>query len=293
MNRAAGRTILFSSPEKPSFYIGHIGLTGGDDSRGHLVMDITSISSEPDKTADPTSMNIFLTKDEQVIDLKGVLDLRKDSPVIFSMTMDVPGNPVALEEGIPVLGIIRLTSVADTRGKGTVPRGENSFVSVFKVDLTDLNVIQSADESIISGSVKEIFDKTETIELLGEMLITKEGIDSISFQSDFDTLLQESLGSYLEELKSTYTKELKDNLLQYISPEIEKNESLSSSLDVLGVQSVNQISSVNGAKAVLDNKVRELENRGDAIADELKSKAQSEAESVADKVKDKIKLPGF
>ncbi len=293
LNRAAGRTILFPSPDKPSLFIGHAGLTGGDEKQGHLVMDIKSISSEPDKTKDPVSLNLILTKGEQIIVLKGVLDLKTDSPVLFFMTIDVPGNPVALEKGIPVLGINRLTSIADTSLNGTVLYDDDTLVTVLKTELTELDIIQSADDSVISTAVNILFDNTENIELIGEIAITKEGIDSIFFQSDFDTLLQDSLGSYLEDLKSTYTRELKDNLLQYLSPDLEKNEAYSSSLDALGVQSINQISSVNRVKDVLDDKVSELENRGDAIADELKSKAQSEAESLVDKAKDKIKLPGF
>lgn len=293
LKRAKGRTILFPSPETPSFFIGHIGLTGGDEKRGYLVMDIRSISNEQDKTADPTSLNILLTKGDQILDLKGVLDLKTDSPVLFTMTMNVPGNPVALEEGIPVLGISRLTSIADTSVRGTILNGDDTFVTVLKVDLTELEITPSADDRFISSAVKNIFDRTENIKLIGEIAITEEGIDSISFQSDFDTLLQDSLGRYLKDLKSIYTEDLKANLLQYLSTELEKSEALSSSLNALGVQSVNKISTINGVKDVLDDKVSELENRGDAIADELKKKAQSEAESLVDKVKDKIKIPGF
>lgn len=293
LKRASGRTILFPSPAKPTFLISHIGLTGGDERRGDLILDISSLSSEPDKIEEPATLNLLLTKGEQIIDLNAVLDLTAGSPELFKISVDVPESSVELKEGVPAMGVSRFTSAAKTNVRGTVLRGEKTLMTVVKTELSELEIIQSEDDSLISGVVKDLIDQTGTVELTGEMAITKEGIDSLSLQSDFDKLLRDSLGGYLEDLESSYREELKGGLLEFLSSEMGKNEILSSSLDALGGQSLEQLSSVNGAQSVLDNKIGELESRGDAIADELKSKAQSEARNTVEKAIDKIKLPGF
>jgi uncharacterized protein (TIGR03545 family) len=297
LNRASGRNVLFPSPLKPSFFIRHIGLTGGEKKSGHLSMEVSSISNEPDKTTDPTALDILYTQENSVLDLKGILDLKKDSSVIFQMNVNVPGNPVKLEQGIPSLGISSISSTADISGTARAVRGESSLHTELNVILSDINPVQTDNDSFLSGTVKELFSKNNQIGLTGEIEIDRDGIESVSVQSDFDKMIYDSLGGYLADQKDKITDELKDNLLNYINPELEKNQLLSSSLDALGVQSLNQISSVNQFEAVLDSKISELENRGDAIAAELKAQAeaqvQAEADSILDKAKESIKLPGF
>lgn len=289
INRSSGRNIPFPSAVKPTFFISHLGLTGGDETSGHLSMDVTSITNEPDKTSDPVEFDLTLTRVNQILNLNGIFDLKKDSEVLFQMNMNVPDYPVELEQGIPTLGISSLSSDADILGSLWVVRGESSLHIELDVLLSEIKPVQSERESFLSDTVRNLFNSPDDIGLTGDIVIDRKGIESVSVQSDFDTMIYNSLGGYLIEQKGKIAQEFKNNLLRSISSELENNERLLSSLDNLGIQSLNQLASINQLEEELDGKISELENKGNAIVSELKN----EAGNLLDKAKDKIKLPGF
>jgi len=326
LKRASGRNILFSTPDKPSFLISHAGLSGGDDKVGHLAMTISSITSEPDKVSEPTVLDLQLSGESRDIYIDGFLDMRSDSDTVLEMNITVPDNPLEIEKGIPALSIRNMNTIADINGKTTAEKGSSSVLTELVVKLSDITIEQESNSGFLAETIRDIFSRSESIQLIGEILINQNGIESVSMKTDFDKLINDSVGEFLADLQERITGELRDNLLSFINPMLENNEFLASSLDALGLQSLDQISSVNQLEELLDSKIGELENEAERVVAELKARAEAEAEklraeaeaeaarvqaeaeaeaarvqaeaeaaaaSAVDKAKDKIKLPGF
>ncbi|MBI9098748.1 MAG: hypothetical protein JEY91_09735, partial [Spirochaetaceae bacterium] len=208
-----------------------------------------------------------------------------------------------------------LSSRTAITGTTTAARGEKGVLTELFVDLTDINIDQGGTTGFLADTIKDIFSSRNSLLLTGEVLISRDGIESVSVKTDFDKLINDSVGEFISDLQERITAELEDNLLEYLNPMLEDNQLLASSLDALGVQSLEQISSVNQLQTVLNNKVSELENKGNSITAELQAQAeaevarvQAEADAAAARAKaqaeaeaakaleqtaGKIKLPGF
>ena len=296
LSRAEGRTILFPSKNAPQFHIKQINLSGGDDSVGNLTMEIKSITNEPDKIADPMEFELLLSQNASAIEIEGRLDLRDESDTLFDMSLSLPGLPVSMEDGIPTLSINSLTAGAAIKGIASSQRDSGIVITKLDVFMKEIVIEQSAD-NFLSRTVSGIFENSGDIQLEGIIAMSSSGIDSITVETSLDDLISDGVGDYLAELEDNVMGDLENNLLAYIGPQLEQNQILSSSMDALGIQSIEQINSVNSLEKILDDKVSEVENRAEAIVAEVSAQAESavkeEAENILDKAKDSIKIPGF
>lgn len=295
--RSPGRNILFPSPDSPSFLITHAGISGGDEQSGSLIMNVTSISSEPDKIENPVQLDISFSKEEKVFKLDGYIDMRSDSVSVFEMNIDAPDNHFRLDRGIPALSISSISSSAEISGKSSALRGDSSLFTELNVNLKNIAVDQSDSSGFLSDTIGNLFRTNNSLQLTGEIEVSSDGVESVAVKTDFDRIIHNSVGEYLSDLEGTITRELKADLLSYINPQLENNEILASSLDALGVDSLEQISSVNRIEALLDEKISELEGQADAVIAGIKAEAEAQVKEEAGKVLEdsigKIKLPGF
>jgi hypothetical protein len=202
------------------------------------------------------------------------------------MNIVSPLNPLELEKGIPSLSVNHISTVADFRGQSSVQKNKKVMTTIFDVDLNDFQIDQTESKDLLSEAVASLFSDEKTIAFSGEVVMGLEGIEELSIKSDFDRLLTNSVGEYLENLDNDLTGELKENLVQFIAPELENNEVLVSSLDALGIESAGQILSLNEMEDTLDRKRKEVEDRTESVI-------ESEAGKVLDSVKKTIKVPKF
>jgi len=286
LRRDSGRNVIFPSTEKPQFLINHIKISGGDHNTGNLQMEISSITSEPDLIKNPLTFEAHLKKGNSSLNLDGTVDLKTDSEELFRMDIHSPENPVHLEQGFPALSINEISGQADFTGLSVIlPKGSVVTTS-FDMTINDLMIIHDKSESLLSKTLSDLLSSQKNVDFKGEVSISTEGIENISIDTGLDDLLTNSVGGYLDNLNGSMSGELRANLLKYLSPELDSNDKLMSSLDLLGAQSLDQVKSVNNLEKILDDKKNELNNKADSITGELK-------ESVLEKAKDVIKLPGF
>jgi uncharacterized protein (TIGR03545 family) len=278
ISRATGRNIVFPAPGHPGFLINHLYASGNDSPNGELVLEMKSISNEPDKVDEPTTFDLSLNREAANLLVNGSLDLRSTSTDFFVLIFQSNGIPVEIE------GLLR--GNADLSGRSTAIRNGNELISTIDVKLADLVTEIPVSDSILTKMLSLLLDRQESIDLNGEVKISPDGIESVKVYSDFDKKLNDSIGSYVADLGNTASSELKNQLLEYLSPGLMGNQTLYSSLDSLGIQSLDQISSINNLEKILDNKTAELENKAGSFVNELKS-------NVLEKAKDVIKLPGF
>lgn len=308
IQRLAGRNIPFPSPDKPEFLINTTAFTGSLKGLGTFEMTAQQISNEPDKVADPLSLNLNISGDPQRMTASGILDLRSDSEELFNVDVEGDGFSLSLDKGIPALSIEQIDSDAVITGIVFSRKDSGIVTTDLEVDLNNIAIKQSSGSGFLHEAVGEIFAVNDSLTLNGQVLMSDDGIDSIDVSTDFDKILSDSVGEYLDNLKDRAQSELESTLNDYLDSYLEENEALRSALNELGIQSTSQISSVSDLERILDNKKSELENRANAIVEELKAQAQAEAdrlkaqaqaeaeaqaENALDKAKDSIKLPGF
>lgn len=286
LNRDSGRTVHFFTPDNPDFLMTRAFISGGDAEKGKLSMEIQSVSSDPDKVAEPLTFQVGLKKESTSLQFDGFVDGRTDSSSLLGMNIFSPANPVELNKGIPSLSINHISSIADLTGQSVILKNDDVMTTLFDINLNNLKVQHDDSDSLLSGAVASLFAEDKTIRFTGEVVMGLEGLEALSIDSDFDRLISESVGSYLENLDEKIMSELKKNLIEYITPELENNEVLISSLDSLGIESSDQISSVNVLAQTLDTKKNETEEQVESIV-------QSESGKIIDSVKKKIKVPGF
>ncbi len=298
LQRNNGRNIPFSSTDNPVFLIEHILLSGGDDSSGYLSTEINSVSSEPDKLTEPLTFLVDWSTEKSSLLLDGVLDFRSESDLPFTMKIVSPENSFLLEEGISFLNINQLSSVADITGVSSTDK--DFVVTSLDIVLTDLEIEQSDEDSVVSKTIKNILNELDQIDFKAKIVIGSNGLEDVDVWSGLDTILSNGIGDYLDEMAEEIQTELRDSFTSYIAPFIEENDILQTSLNNIGVDSLDQISTVEDLENIIDNKKNELEDSAKKITSDLAADAQrqldekeAQAQAEADKIQaeaDKVKL---
>jgi uncharacterized protein (TIGR03545 family) len=286
LNRSKGRFISFPTPDNPDFLIQRTFVSGGSPEQGELSMEIRSVSSDPDKVSQPLTYKADLINGSQKIQIDGLVDGRSEALMIFEMNFLSPGNPFELEQGIPSLFIENISSSADLKGRSHILKDEKVMSSQLNITLKDLQIIQSQSDNLLASTVADFFSEAGSIEMEGEVVMGLDGIKSVSMESDFDRVLADGLGGYLKDLDSNITDELSQALVGYLGPELAENELLFMSLDTLGLESLEQISSLEEMEGSLNRKAKEVEEKAESLV-------QAEAGKILDSVKKTIKIPGF
>lgn len=280
--RDNGRNVYFPSPDNPRYLIEHILLSGGGGPSGSFTSEIRSISNEPDKLNKASTFLVNWVSKQSTINLDGVLDLRTDSEIPFFMKIESSGNSLSMEEGIAVLNISSLNSKVEFIGESKTIIEKNTVITTLDIILTEIKIEQGNEEGFLYEAVQDILSDMNSIDLRAEILISRDGLETVKVLSDLDDILSDRIGGYIKEKANNTEEELRDSLEQYISSSLEENQILQSSLATLDVRSLEQISSVN-----------DVENQINKIKTDVEKKTQDEAAKLLDQVTDKIKLPGF
>jgi uncharacterized protein (TIGR03545 family) len=304
IQRNSGRNISFLSPDNPGFLIEHILLSGGDSTSGTFTTEIQTVTNEPDKLTDPLTFLVDWGSGQSTIKMNGVLDMRTYTELPFLMEIESPGNLFSMEDGFAALNISGLSSKAEISGVSKAVKNENTVMTTLEIILTEINIEQENEEGFISEAVRDILSDLKRIDLSAEILINRDGLESVKVVSDLDDILSDRIGGYIKEKADNAEEDLRNGLEEYLSSSLEENQVLQSSVTALDVKSMDQISSVNDLEKNLDNKQNELENQANSLLAEQEAeaarlkaeaekKAQDEASKLLEKATDKIKIPGF
>ncbi len=286
LRRDAGRVFIFPGSDNPVFLIEHILISGGDDNSGTLFAEIQSVSSEPDKLSEPLLFTADWKSNLSGISLNGFVDMRSEVESQFEMEILSPENFISLDNGVPSLKIEKLSSMTDLSGFSVLSDEQDGVLTTLSISMKDIDIEQADEDGFVSSIMKEILDDMDQVDFEVEILAVREGLEDIKVSSNIDDILVERMGEYFKEIADDKEEELKTELLNYIAPSLEENKALQSSMATLGVESLDQISSVDGMQNVLDAKQNEIQS-------DMKSGVQDEASKLLEQATDKIKLPGF
>lgn len=329
VQRRSGRNIPFYSPDLPDILVKQILLSGGTDETGIMKTEVNSLTDDPDKLGEPSSFLAEWVDGSTSITLDGIVDGRSDALQPFSMKILSPSNTLELNDGISTLQIKRLKSKADISGTSYSVPEEKGIMTEFAVQLKDIEIVQKDPDSFLAEAVLDIITTIETVDVEAEIFVTRSGIEKIRVKTDLDKILSDKIGDYIKGMADKYEEELREYLTDYISDYLKGNELLMSAMDAIGADSLDQLSSVEGMKSLLDNQIDKIESEKQAIidqaeklkaeaearikaeadaaarkareeADRLKAeaeaaekKAEEEAEKALQDAADKLKIPGF
>ncbi len=286
LHRDTGRVFIFPGSDNPDFLIEHILISGGDDNSGTLFAEIQSVSSEPDKLPGPLLFTADWKSNLSGISLNGFVDMRSEAESQFEMEILSPANFISLDDGVPSLKIKKLSSITDLSGFSVLSGEQDGVSTTLAISMKDIEIEQVDKDGFISNIMREILDDMDQVDFEVEILTVREGVEDIKVSSNIDDILVGRMGEYLNEIADNKKEELKTELLNYIAPSLEENKALQSSMATLGVESLDQISSVDGMQNVLDAKQDEIQS-------DMKSGVRDEASKLLEQATDKIKLPGF
>lgn len=289
LSRSLGYNVPFPSPRAPRFYLDRLFVNGSDDDSFLYDFKLGSLSNEPDKVDRPVSLELLLSDGGVSVKGNGFLDLREKGSELFSLDVSGSGIPVDLPGGIPALSVNSLKSRAQIAGEIKSSDRSGMVESLMQIALEDIKIGQDEKGGFLKDAVGTIFESNNSLELTGFLEMSDQGLESVRVETDFDEILSNSVGAYLSDLENKALAELESRLMDYLSPALSENEVLARGLDQLGIQSVSQVSSVDGMESILNGKRKELENRAGSLAESLKS----EAEGILEKATEGIKLPGF
>ena len=331
--RMAGRTILFPSPDSPKFLVEKVMLSGGDDSSGFFDMDISGITSEPDKWSDPIRLSSHWNSASLDMDLQGTLDLKKEAQELYHIQFESPENPVSWREGIPALGVESAQAKLSYLGNSYPSPDKEGILISLDMDFTEIEVLLGKQNEIITRIMEETIQDINEFLVTSEILITNKGIKSIKVKSDLDNILKDRLGEILKDLPQQGLNELENILRDMISENLLQSDKLNKALEALNIDSLEQLRSLDDlesrikeyesqakgqADALLkeyedkaraeavkvkaeadrilaeaEQKKREAEAKAKAEADKKKKEAEAQAKAEAEKLKDSVKIPGF
>ncbi|MBB6479341.1 TIGR03545 family protein [Spirochaeta isovalerica] len=280
--RAPGRTVMFPSPDKPQFYVDKVLFSGSSGDNAEFEAEIRSLSNEPEKVIDPVRLDLSTVSGVTTLSGEGILDLREKEAERFSLDFNGRGISADLPDGIPALSIDGFRSDGEISGNISSLDGMSGLESDFSVVLTDLIIEQQDQDGFIGETVRSIFDSLDSIELSGQMEISPKGIETLQIDSDLDSILNNALGAALDSLRKEAIDRLEASLMDRLTPALEENSLLSDGLDKLGLESADQISSLDSLEDILDTKL-----------DELKSGTGQQGGNLLQQAGGALKLPGF
>ncbi|OQY31422.1 MAG: hypothetical protein B6241_14095 [Spirochaetaceae bacterium 4572_59] len=276
--RREGRSIPFYSPELPDVLVKKILLSGGTDDTGVMKIEVNSLTDDPDKLDEPSSFQAEWLNGSTSITLDGIADGRTNAQQPFFMEILSPSNIFEINDGISTLQIDALKSQADISGISySVPEKEG-IMTELKIQLKDIEIVQKDSDNFIAEAVLDIMSTIETVDVEAEILVTRSGIEKIRVKTDLDNILSDKIGDYIKGMADRYEEEIREYLTAYISDYLEGNELLMSAMNAIGADSLDQLSSVDGIKKLLDSKIDEIESEKQAIIDKAE-KLMAEAEA--------------
>ncbi len=323
-----GRVIPFPSPDLPTVLVRQISLSGGTDDSGILNSEILSLTDDPDKLDTPSTFTADWKKDNSSLQLAGYFDARTEAEEAFRMNIQSPGNHLELKEGVPAIQIDSVESEADITGVSYSIESEG-IMTELDIQLSSLEIRQSNSEGFLAEAVAEVMSGIQEVSLKAEILVSRKGIEEVKVKTDLDNILADSIGEYLKGLGDQVDEMIREYLAEYLKPYLEENELLNSTMDRLGVESLDQLSSMDAIEDLVDSQKKVLTDKTDAIlaeadrlkaeaerrareeaarlqaeADRLKAEAEAEAarqqaeaerraQEEAEKAAEKLKIPGF
>ena len=309
--RSRGTTYLFPSPDAPLFLAELVSLTGEAGGDQPFRLEARDISSDPDVLGRPVTFSAGLGLPGEALELQGILDLRRGAEEAFSMTLQGPPRSFSLDREAEALQLSSLSGAVSFLGEARYRSSDEKLVTEIDLTFTEIQTVP-AGAGVVSDAVSRILGQVDLVEMETRIIAGLEEVESVHVSTDLDNLLADRVGDYLDEKAEELEEELRARLKDYLEEQLAEQELLKSGLDSLGVESLDQISTVEGLETVLNNKKKEVESVADAYRKELEAEARQKveeaeaqarreaearareaAESLVPGISDSLSIPGF
>ncbi len=277
VSRMTGQTIRFPSPMSPGFLLKKAHLDGGDGNSGFFNADISGLTSEPEKWAEPVLLSSGWKRDESSVSSEGFLNLKEEAEELFRLDFSSPGHPLPSDIAFPDLGIDKADALLDYSGTARPHPDEEGVLVSLDMDFSQIRLsVEDADDPV-SAIVLSTLENIEDFLVEAEVHIDDKGIRGLKIDSPVDRILIDSLEGFLDELPAAGAQMLKPLLTEMIEEELGASDALEDAADTLGISSMEQLKDMEA----LENRVKdyrdELGNKARAEADALKAEAEAEA----------------
>jgi hypothetical protein len=227
--------------------------------------------------------------------------------------MSLKGAPrdFSLDQGAEALQLSSLSGAVSFQGETRYRSADEKLLTEIDLTFTGMQTVP-AGTGVLSDAVSRILGQMDRVEMETRLVAGAEEVESVQVFTDLDELLAARVGDYLEARAEELEEDLRARLDDYLEEQLAEQEMLHGALDSLGVESVDQISTLEGMETVLNDKREEVESMADAYTrqieaeararveeaeaqarKEAESKAREAAETLIPGVGDSIRIPGF
>ncbi|MBN1524328.1 MAG: TIGR03545 family protein [Spirochaetales bacterium] len=204
----AGYFVRFPAVEKPGFWLQKADFSVGELSKDYKRGTLTDASSDPDLTGKPTVLAYKDKTGNQIIDVKGFIDGRKDAKNIVSASADASGFPFSISEGLDFLNIAKVDATATVHFTLTIGKAGGSS-GVIGFDLTQLEIQKGNNSTYLADKAVSAILNTGRIQLSGKYSYDKDGNLSLSIDSNIESILSAAIDEAVGELTAEAKAKLK------------------------------------------------------------------------------------
>ena len=285
--RSPGRDIPFPGPAPiPRFTLGHASISvGKEPSSSSFAGELRDLSSNPDLSGKPATWKVrWESPNPGKIDLRGKMDLRKESGALLEVTGSLEGIPVKVKPG--VLGVRSLEGKARTELAMVFPKtgGMEGKVTAFLRELiphTDRIVEASVPARMLEDLVHRVLRETKELDARADLRVSSLGEVEVTIRSGIDRTVQSALQAYLREeekrLKEMAREELKKQLSSYLA----KHESLRKGWEELSKALGGKVTDASAYQKLVEDRKKEAEQRIEALKKEAADRLLQEAQKLA------------
>jgi uncharacterized protein (TIGR03545 family) len=271
-----GHKLQFPGKTYPNFLIENASFSTGDTTgTSFFKARGENISSAPELTGKPSSVNVFFKDGSQDVTFDGFIDIRKASDKLLSFTFSINNYPLDVEKGLGPLGISGLKADAAFSTDFLMTK-ENQASGILSVSLSNIDTGLIDETNEISKNIYQILSTAGKIYINADYSFREDGSVQLSAESNIDKLIAERVGQMIKELVETGKTRLKNELDSRIDLLLKENKTLYAAFkDIENVLDGN-IDDLNGFDSIINKKYKNIE----AKLKEIQKKAGNQIKDI-------------
>ncbi|MCF7928613.1 MAG: TIGR03545 family protein [Spirochaetales bacterium] len=270
-----GTVVSFPVREYPSFLIKRFALSlGSAGSSRFSEFRINDLTGEQEIWGKPTTASISVPP---AFSSELTIDTRKGADYAMQGTGILNDYPLEVSDGLSSL------SIEDLRGKAGAEIGLSlnaDFSGKGKADivLSELKIDYSDTDSVVADAVSQVLEDMERIDLQVSFDISRGSMENIRVTSSIERELEQRIGAYAERQAGEAAAWVEEALYDYLSEELEKNNSLNGELQTQGKELLSDLRTADDLGVALNEQRAELRDRAEKEIEKQKDELLDQAQ---------------
>lgn len=275
-----GHKMQFPGNTYPNFLVENASFSIGDTAgTSYIKVGMENVSSAPELTGKPTSVNIFFKEGSQDIAFDGFVDIRKASEEVLSLSFSIDGYSLDVDKGLGLLGIDRLNADLAFSTDFTILK-ENRTSGNLSVSLKNIDLELTDETNEISKNIFQILTTAENVYVNAGYSFKEDGSLQLTAESNIDDLIADRVGKMIEELVEEAKIKLKEKLDSLLDSLLKENKILYAAFkDLEGLLDGN-MTDIKGFKSVINKKFKEIEARVEEIQKEVEDEMEDQINEI-------------